>query len=284
MCYYNVNYIINVKNEIFKYNLCRDNITFKKLLWILRVFWTLFGGLQMKYRSELLVLFFLGLLSLSMVIAAPTGPSSITPGASTRYSSPGAANASAIAGNVTELNFIANTITNTWQGYFGNVSGIIVLGNSNNQSMYNWNLSSPTGQIYATRGSLPTWTSIRCANQTEIDDEDAALGVNQTTDQDSVNKTFLNTTLFDPFYVGSQNINTAQDCRAVQLFDENGVATSAFSEVLLSDTADMIYTGLITAPTTGFDNNLHQFQMLVGENGHLGNTAETTYFFYLELN
>lgn len=227
----------------------------------------------------------LGILSFSMVLAAPTGPSNVDNLGTSRYSTSEAANISAVAGNATELNFMANTITNTWQGYFGNVTGIIVLGNSNNQSMYNWNSSSPTGQIYATRVSaVPTWASIRCADQTEINAEDVALGVNQSVDQDSVNKTFLNITLFNAFYVGAVNINGTQDCRAVQLFDSSGGASSDFSEVLLSDTSNIIYTGLITTPKQGFDNRTHQFEMLVGENGHIGDTTTTPYYFYIELN
>jgi hypothetical protein len=240
----------------------------------------------MKKRLEWFILLIaFGIVSVSMVVAAPTGPSSFNTLSTSRYDSAGAANISAVAGNVTELNFVANTITNTWQGYFGNVTGTIVLGNSNNQSMYNWNSSSPTGQIYATRiDTVPNWNLIRCADQIEVNAEDLVLGVNQSVDQDSVNKTFLNDTLFNTFYVGSKNINSTQDCRAVQLFDSTGLASSDFSEVLLSDTSNIIYTGLITTPKTGFDNRTHQFEMLVGENGHLGDTTATPYYFYIELN
>jgi hypothetical protein len=239
----------------------------------------------MKYRLEwILVMFLMGAVSVSTVLALPSGPSSYTNLGSSSYSEPGAANISAIAGNVTELNFVANTITNTWQGYFGNVTGTIVLGNANNQSLYNWNLTSPAGQIYATRiDTVPIWSTIRCADQTEVDGEDTALGVNSAVDQDAVNRTFLNTTVFNSFFVGNVNINTTQNCYATYLNDGTGTPTSDFSEVLLSDTSNLIYTGLITAPAVGFDNRTHQFQMLVGENGHNEDTTATPYYFYLEL-
>jgi hypothetical protein len=236
------------------------------------------------YRLEWLTILLLGAISASIALALPSGPASYTGLGSSSYSIPGAANISAIAGNVSELNFVANTITDTWQGYFGNVTGTIVLGNVNNQSLYNWNMTSPAGQIYATRvSSVPAWSSIRCADQTEIDAEDTALGVNQSIDQDSVNKTFLNTTSFNSFFVGGVNINTTQNCRVTYLNDENGVPSSTFAEVLLSDTSNLIYTGLITTPTMGFDNSEHQFQMLVGENGHYEDATATPYYFYLEL-
>jgi len=220
----------------------------------------------------------------SIVAAAPTGPTTTTNLGSSRYSTAGAANVSAVAGNVTEINFIANTITSTWQGYYGNITGKIRLGNSNNQSLYDWNLTSPSGQVYATRiSTVPTWASIRCANQAEVYSEETVLGVNQTTDQDSVNRTFLNTTSFTSFYVGSVNINTTQNCRAVQLYNSSGASSSNFGEVLLSDASNMIYAGLISNPALGFDNRSHQFEMIVGENGQNGDSTVTPYYFYLEL-
>jgi len=226
----------------------------------------------------------LQIFSVSMVLAAPTGPSSATNLGSSRYSSASAANISAFAGNVTELNFVANTITQTWQGYFGNITGTIVLGNANNQSMYNWNLSSPSGQVYATRtSSVPAWASVFCANQVNVTAEDTALGVNVSVDQDSVNKTFINTTAFNTFYVGNVNINSTQNCRAVNLFNGTAAPSSNFQEVLLNDGTNMIYTALISQDANGFDNRTHDFQMLVGENGHNADTTATPYYFYLEL-
>jgi len=238
----------------------------------------------MKNDLRWLIILILGVVSISTVLAVPTGPSTVTNLGSSRYSTSAAANISAIAGNVSEINFNASSITNTWQGYYGNITGTIVLGNSNNQSMYNWNLTSPAGQIYATRViAVPVWTSVRCANQTEVNTEDTTLGVNQTTDQDSVNKTFINTTSFNSFYVGGLNVNTSQNCRAVQLYNSTGVSSTNFAEVLLSDTSNMIYTGLISNPMVGFDNRSHQFEMIVGENGHNGDTTATPYYFYVEL-
>jgi hypothetical protein len=242
------------------------------------------GGLQMKYNFTWMVFLIMGLISVSTVLAEPTGPSAVSNLGSSRFTTAPAANISAYAGNVTEINFNASSITQTWQGYFGNITGQIVLGNSNNQSMYNWNLTSPSGQIYATRvATVPTWTSVRCANQSEVNVEDTALGVNQSVAADSVNNTFANTTTFTSFFVGNVNINTTQNCRAVQLYNSTGTSSASFSEVLLSDTTNLIYTGLITTPTLGFDGASHQFEMIVGENGHLGNTATTPYYFYVEL-
>jgi len=226
----------------------------------------------------------IGILNICLVVALPTGPSTITPIGSSRYPVTIASNISAIAGNLTEVNFESNTVTNTWQGYFGNISGSIKLGDSNNNTFYDWTSASPNGEIYATRSaSTPAWASVSCANQAQLTSEDTALGVNQVFDQDSVNRTFLNTTSFDAFFVSNININSTQNCRAVNLYNSSVTSSTDFQEVLLHDGSAMIYTALIKQDANGFDGRTHDFEMLVGENGHLGDTTSTPYYFYVEL-
>ena len=233
---------------------------------------------------KITVILLLGIFVAWNVVAIPTGPSNINIISSSRYPVTLASNTSAIAGNVTELNFVSNSVTNTWQGYYGNISGSIKLGDANNNTLYDWTTASPNGEIYATRTSgVPSWASVACANQVNVTAEDTILGVNVSVDQDSVNKTFLNTTAFSTFYVGSLNINSSQNCRAVNLYNGTAAPSNNFQEVLLNDGTNMIYTALITKDANGFDNRTHDFQMLVGENGHNGDVAATPYYFYLEL-
>lgn len=239
---------------------------------------------------RILGILFVVALSLSVVgivLAEPTGPTeAITPLSSSRFGLNAAQTTSAFAGNVTEFNLNANSITQTWQGYFGNITGRIVLGNSNNNTLYDWTLSSPQGEIYATRlATVPTWSSIACADSTDISTEETALGVNPAVDKDSVNNTFFNTTSFSTFYVGSVEINQgSQDCYATYLYNSTGPQSVDFAQVLLADgSGEIIYTGLLEDDALGFDGRTHDFQMLVGEDGHDGDTAPSTYYFYLEL-
>lgn len=226
---------------------------------------------------------FVAVLALVSVVALPTGPGNVSEGPSSRYGVSGARNLSAIAGNVTEVSFDATAVTQNWQGYFGNITGTIVLGNSNNQSLYNWNLANPQGEIYATRYSgTPVWASVGCANSTHIDDEDTALNANQTRDADSVNNTF-STKDHVAFLVGSVPI-AVDNCSSIYLNNNTGAQTTYFSEVLLSDgTNPIIYTALIEDSIIGFDGLAHDFQMIVGEDGHLGDNDATPYYFYLEI-
>jgi hypothetical protein len=238
--------------------------------------------------SRILILFVSTVLVIILTaltaFALPTGPSNIDPLGSSRYPVTPASNISAIAGNVTELNFQSNSVTNTWQGYFGNISGSITLGDANNNTLYDWTTASPNGEIYATRlATAPSWGTIQCADSAQIIQEDTDLNVNQSIDKDSVNKTFLNTTSHNTFYVGNITIDSAQNCYAVNLHDSTGTPSSNFQEVVLSDGSAIVYTAIISQDALGFDNRTHDFQMIVGEDGHNGDSGTTPYFFYVEL-
>jgi hypothetical protein len=223
-------------------------------------------------------------LAIHFVVATPTGISGVTPGASSRMSVSSAANISAIAGNVSEIDFSVTSVTNTWQGYYGDISGQVVLGNSANQTMYNWTAASPNGEIYATRDSgTIEWATIDCANQTELNAEDTALGVVQASASDAVNDTFISNAAFTSFYVGTTQISQGASCFATTLNDETGAPSSDFQEVLLHDGTSIIYTAVIHQDATGFDTAAHDFQMLVGEDGHDGDVDTTPYYFYVEL-
>ena len=228
---------------------------------------------------------FVSILVLSIANALPTGPDgSITPISSSRYSESSAKTADAIAGNVTEINLNANAVTQTWQGYFGNITGNIVLGDSSNNTFYNWALANPKGEIFATKtASVPAWTSVRCSNVTEISAEDTALGTNESRDSDSINNTFA-ARVHNSFFVGSVSI-PQNNCYSTNLYNATGAQSVYFKEVLLSDAAShgVIYTGLLDNNAPGFDGKTHDFQIIVGENGHNGDTTTTPYYFYLEL-
>jgi len=256
----------------------------------------------------------IALIGLSTFVSAlPVGPETIANPYNTRWPTWDALNQTAIAGNVSELNFDASTITRTYQGYVGNVTGWIVLGDTNNNTLYDWTLASPQGEIYAVRSTtVPTWGSVSCASDVHIADEDLRLNVSQLLDEDSVNNTFVVGGAPDqinrfptadfghpPFWTANQSI-TEDACPVATLYNSTYEPSTDFKEVLLSDnvnvdptTGFVIYTAIIShtinpfGDSTGFDGRIFDFEMLVGENGHGledGATATTsTYWFYLEL-
>ncbi len=257
-------------------------------------------------RNKLVLLAVLALLTISTVVFAlpsgPTGP--IVPIKSERWPTWSGQVVDAIAGNVTEFNTNTSTITRTWQGYFGNITGTITLGDASNKTLYDWSQSSPQGQIYAVRNAAtPTWSSVVCASQAQLQAEDVALGVNESHNEvDAVNVTFVvggapdqiarfgsSQLTYPAFWVGSTQIN-ANACPVAVMYNSTHQPSPYFKEVMLSDgSANLIYTGIIAhtlnpyAESDGFDARTHDFEMIVGENGHGTDTAVSQYYFYLEL-
>ncbi len=222
-----------------------------------------------------------GLVVMTGVRADPSG-ATLTPGSSERapLGSPGSL--AVQAGNVTELNISGTSITQSWAAFYGEVSGSITLEDANGNKFYDWTAANPQGEVYAARVSSITWSNVRCANDTEISNENTALNMGSAAD--NITNTFTSTT-HPQFYVGSVNI-AANSCKATNAYVNGASQTTDFYNVLLSDgTGNIIYTSILDPDTTGFDGDTHDFELLVGEDGHgaaAGTT--TTYYFWVELN
>ncbi len=245
------------------------------------------------YGVLLLTLFVL--LTAGIVLADdPTGPQDIATLNSTRRTiSTTAQSRPAQAGNVSELTMNHTTVTKGWQGYYGNVTGTIVLDDALNNSMYTWTWADPYGEVFATReSSAVNWTSgnIVCANITHIETEETALNFNLGTGQDvdGINETFNETNSHPEFNVSSTGF-TANTCNfTVSTYVNDAYGTRDFNETLLysSSNADLIYAAIINQGgadgfKSGTDN--YDFQMIVAEDGHQGDTTTTNYYFYVEL-
>ncbi len=220
--------------------------------------------------------------SFGFVLAEPNGVLTATPGASTRGTPTTAANHSATAGNVTELTITGNSITQSWQGYFGNASGAIQLADGSGNAMYNWSLASPSGEVFASTSNSVNWTGIDCFNWATYG---AALetSFNINDSADGVNETFTAANSHASFYVGSEEFTTGE-CMSADIFDSAETSTDGnFEEVLLHDGTTTVFASLLEDNMNGFDSASHDFEMLVLEDGHSGDTSTTPYFFYVEL-
>jgi len=182
----------------------------------------------------------------------PLGPESITNRFSSRMtnSSFGAKWVTGAAGNVTGLTINATSPTRAWQGYFGNISGQLVLMDSDNWTFYDWYESEPEGEIYATHNSSVVWANIRCFNFTS-DDGDAERGwiatnINATTENnrtgtpnhaaDAINVTFSTSKNHTGFSVGTVLFNDSW-CPTTYTYIDNQSQSLEFVEVLLTDGA-----------------------------------------------
>ncbi len=225
------------------------------------------------------------------VVAEPLGANATVIGNSERGAlSNVTVGINATAGNVTELLLNGDQVTKYWQGFFGNVSGDIVLGNGAGQSLYRWASGTINGEIYASRNATRiSWADVGCANWSQVKNEDAFINASSIDDTDSVNHTF-NYTSHPSFQIGSRSIS---GCRSTPVNGSSALTNGYWNALLVDNqTAVMeddivIYTAIIDTDQIGFNGNVYDFQIIVGENGNgtefFPNGQPTTYYFYVEI-
>jgi hypothetical protein len=224
----------------------------------------------------------LAILLLSASYADPNGVTVISSN-SENATPQSAATITTSGGSFTTLLLNATTQTPRWKAYVGNVSGRFTLQDARNFTIYDWNLTSVAGEIYASRNTSVTWSAIRCANTTILGTEQTQLNIT-TTKEDSLNRTF-NTTVHRSFYVGTTLI-TNSTCRAIATYVNNSRQASSesatFQEILLDDTQRLVYTTLLENRAQGYNNYNFDFQLIVAESEYA--TTPSPYYFWAELN
>lgn len=215
-------------------------------------------------------------------------------------------------GYIHYVNIDESAPTQKWKAYVGNVSGEYALQDASGNAIYDWTITSITGELYATKeapsggsgiydGGIPDWTAIECANSTMIADEESQFN-HTASDEDSYSNTFLNGNNFNltSFYAGEQEVTDTSvfggvgDCYGAYMNVNNADQATDFEEVVLTDGTyedeggsnydyDLIYAALLENNANGFDNVPYDFQILLPEDAADGATAVTTYYFYVEL-
>ncbi len=247
-------------------------------------------------------LVFLLILAVVSVVKATVDGATVTALQNTTMATVTPNQVAAFAGNITRLNVESKFNTRAWQGYFGNVSEAIALEDSSGNKLYNWTEANPKGEIYVANDT-PTFTEMQCfnltANGTLAGDNDApgstsVKGLNATTlesqfgiqaaHKDGVTETFSDSTSHNEFLTGSLNFTVAE-CPAVNLNDASGPSSNFQEALLYAPSLNIpVFASLIKQNgATGFDSGTHEFEAIVLEDGHSGNTALTTYYFYIEL-
>ncbi len=231
----------------------------------------------MKETISLLAIWIL--LTFLVVLPAGAVPTGQTPtNASNTTYNPGAGSAAARGGNITNLDFM-NSLSQTskWQGYYGNVSGLIILGNATTGSMYNWTIASRIGNVYATQANpmnFTAWEDLGAKSGANIDSD---FGF-PATDNDSATNTF-NTGSPPAINVSGKMITATNGAKT---FDSTGA--KAWWTIALARTSasadNYVFAGVINTQGDAFDGTKKDYQMIVPENAASGTV---TYYFYVEL-
>jgi len=224
---------------------------------------------------SLLVVLTLGILAVSFVTAGPGG-ADLTEGPDERGSNSTIQSVPAQAGNVSALNIDQKTITGVWQGFFGNVSGQVVLQDASSNNFYDWENADATGEIFATRTAISDWTNINCTNSTHWEEEEDRLSIPQT-QKDGINETFRLQGGHPAFLVGNRQM---QNCWSARPYNSSGTAGDFWNVLLSNNASNIVYTSIIEPNANAFDDSTVDFELLVPVNR---STGFATYWFYAEL-
>jgi hypothetical protein len=193
----------------------------------------------------------------------------------------GATSITTAGGSFTTLVMNGTTQTLRWKAYVGNVTGSFTLDDASGFTIYDWQLATVTGEVYASRNSSITFSNVICANRSIIASEDTSLNGGSSR-EDSINRTFVNST-HRTFLVGTTNMTT-NSCPSIATYvNDSSQAVSAqasFQEVLLSDSNALVYTTLLENKTLGYNRGKYDFQLIVAESEVSG---PSTYYFWVEL-
>ena len=232
---------------------------------------------------SVLIFSFLVLIGLLYFVSAdPVGPNSIAISSNETSVAPGAATLNISGGRIATINVTANTQNSRWKAFVGNVSGSFTLDDASGSTIYDWSLTSLSGEIYATRfsGSI-TWANVNCSNITWMEQEN--VNMNHTNSQDNLSATFVAGT-HTSFVLAGNNL-VANSCRTLNTYVNNATQDTDFEEVVLFETIknNTIFTTILENEVTGFDSNSYDFQMIVPEIGLETFTGSTAYYLYVEI-
>ena len=192
------------------------------------------------------------------------------------------ANHSAEGGTITTLLLNVSQQSTYWKGYVGNISGQLALQDSSNYTLYDWTLSSITGEVFASRSSAINWSDIGCTNVSMMESEDSALGI-PATEVETINKTFNGTT-HKTFTVAGVTI-TNSTCPSiftnVNSTSQSSSESALFQEILLDDEDDLVFVTIMEQDETGYNNQTYDFQFIIPDT--YSSATQTTYYFWAEI-
>ena len=185
------------------------------------------------------------------------------------------ANVTTEGGNVTQLDLDSNISTAKWAGYWGNVTGEIVLAPNNTAMFYNWIWdSSDGGEVCAIAApSGFDWSSVQAAVGSAVDtawffnDWDTDSGTNTLDDDCSVQVAGTYIPVTNCTTTGSNILDTAL------VADTAGPAFAKY---------DLAFCVNITNDTVLFNGVIGDYELLTATNETAG--ATETHYFWLELN
>ena len=226
-----------------------------------------------------LAILFLSIISYSSLVSSvPTGPSNINVTSNETKAPTNGTMVNISGGYLSKLNITATVQNEKWKAFLGWIDGRFTLDDASGSTIYDWSLSTVSGEVYSTRQSgAITWGSIACANSTQINAEDVAL---EHTGSDNISSTFSENNT-DTYIVSGIPIGV-NNCFSTNTYNDTGAQDTLFEEIVLYDTSNIVYATKISNEV-GYDGSNYDFQMIVPENGNESFSGSTAYYLYVEL-
>ena len=230
----------------------------------------LIRGGPVKRLGEKLVmtLAFLGVFA--GILSAITG-ASVTAGTATRWTGQTAQSYTTEGGNITPVNISTVTLTDRWTGFFGNVSGTLVLGDNTN-NLFNWTYSASSGgEICVSTGSAYSFASPVAGVAATID---TAFGLGSTADNAAStfsgtcsDLTFAQSTVSAPIKITHKGLSNFLTCA---ITDGGGTTET-----------DTAFCGVISSTGTNYQNYTYNYELMAPTSP--GAATTEVYYFYAEL-
>lgn len=221
-------------------------------------------------KKKMLVTLITAIMMLSLAFAAEPSGAAVANG--TEYgpiNATVAGDLNVTAGFIQEANLATNQTTLRWAGLTGNVTGQIQIGDGASVDvMYSWTASG--NLVYASVG-VPAWSSLTNISGVDIDSEYSFM---TTSDSDSANVTFDGV---------AESIGSAIfTIDAIYASTYNSTGSPFWKTYALYDLSKVIFVGKV-ADGTNFRGDFSDFQMILPEEGTLGDTSATEYTLWVEL-
>ena len=183
----------------------------------------------------------------------------------------------AVNGHVYEVNATVNQSTMRWAGVYGQINGLIVLGDSSGNVFYQWTPSVTGSYVYFTVDSDIDMGSLTAVSEGDI--QTAAPWLDRATDDysDSWSNTFTAT---ENMVTPGEAVSNAPYATIASNFKCYSVRDGAVSSGSLSN---LVWAAKGNADQTLYGSVTADYACLLPEKGTEDDTAATTYNVFVEL-
>jgi len=233
--------------------------------------------------NKTLFLFFL-VVSLGLAFAEST-PSGATPsygtGGNATWGGATPTGVAASGGNVSNVGLSSNTQTMRWVGFYGDISGNVVLRNAAGEQFYAWTQSNASGYVLAAKNASILWATLKATPLTGAQIDAAFTFLAAKTDSGTAT---YNTTSFGGTVAGVA-ITAGVASSGTTMFGSTGntwVQQTLNTSTVGVDDKSSVFMSRINNNQNSFNGTVVDYQLMVPED-ESANTAPTAYYFYLQL-